>query len=240
MRGPRCRRLPRAGPPRVGRRAGVTLVELLIATAILAVIMAIVASSLAATLRIRDAADRRTEVTHGARTVLDRIAQDLASAFVRPADGARPALPFLVEDGELDGQPRDRLTFATYGRPLGRTERASDQALVQYELAVSPDRRQRWLVRRQADQLDPERLAETPADVLAEGVLAFEVQVYDDRAGEWRREWRDAGRLPRAVAVTIQVAGPSAGRTEPGGRPDVRTYGTRLLLPLAAATGGGS
>lgn len=218
---------------------GFTLVEVLVAIAILAVAMAIIAGSFAGTLRVQEAADRRTEITHTARTALDRISQDLASAVVPESRGGPGSVPvrFSVEDGELDGVARDRLTFATYGRPLGTTEAASDLALVEYELVVSDDRRSSRLVRRQSDRfpLDPATLAEAPADVLAEGVVGFDVQVYDDKQ-ERKTSWRDQAKLPLAVEVTLRVARDPESALRGGGEAavaDTVTYGTRLVLPLA-------
>ncbi len=218
--------------------AGFTLVEVLVAVAILAVAMAIVAGSFAGTLRVLEAADRRTELTHTARTALDRVVQDLASAFVPGGAAGAPSLPFVVEDRELTGAPRDRLTFATYGRPLGTAELASDRALVEYELVVSDDRRDWRLVRRQVSRppLDPARLAEAPADVLAEGLVGFDVRLLDDKR-EWKTSWNDGAKLPLAVEVTLTVAAdperaPLAGR-EAAAVTDARTYGTRVVLPLA-------
>ncbi len=231
-----------AAPP----AAGFTLVEILVAIAILAVAMAIVAGSFTGTLRVQEAADRRTATTHAARTALDRIVQDLVSAApgssspppAGSAAGTTPAPAFSVEDGELEGAPHDRLTFLTYGRPLGSTERGSDRALVEYEVVVSDDRRDWRLVRRQLDRppLEPSALAEVPADVLAEGVVAFDVHVYDDQL-QRKSSWRETAKLPLAVEVTLRVArDPERALREGTGSAaaaDTVTYGTRLVLPLA-------
>lgn len=217
---------------------GFTLLELLVALGILGVVVAIVSATFAGTLRVQEAADRRTEVTHAARTALDRVSQDLASAFVRPAQGAGTTpMGLALDDREVDGAPADRLTFATFGRPIGgAAEQASDQAYVEYELVVSDDHRERRLVRRQVSPPDLEALAKAPADVLAERVVAFDVKLFDSK--EWKAEWRDPTKLPQAAEITLRIAGER--EAEPP-RPfrndapdaDVRTYGTRFTLPLA-------
>ncbi len=218
---------------------GFTLLELLVALGILGVVVAIVSATFAGALRVQEAADRRTEVTHVARTTLDRVSQDLTSAFVRKAQGPGGTVVSLVlDDREVDGAPGDRLTFATYGRPIGgAAERASDQAYVEYELAISDDRRERRLVRRQTSPPDLEALAKAPADVLAERVVAFDVKLFDGKA--WKAEWREPAKLPLAAEITLRVAGDGGGGaprpfgSEAAGGDDVRTYGTRLTLPLA-------
>lgn len=215
---------------------GFTLIEVLVALGILAVVMAIVGATFAGALRVQEAADRRTEVTHAARTALDRVSQDLASAFPKKGEGPGG---LVLEDRELDGVAADRLTFATFGRPIGGVaDRASDQALIEYELVVSDDRRERRLVRRQVSPPDQEALAKAPADVLAERVVAFDVKLFDASSKAWKAEWREAAKLPQAAEITLRIAsdgGSGTPRAFGGEAPgaDVRTYGTRLTLPLA-------
>ena len=217
---------------------GFTLLEVLVALGILGVVMAIVGATFTGALRVQEAADQQAEVTHAARTALDRISQDLVSAFGLPPEGpGAMALGVTLDDREVDGAPADRLTFATFGRPLGgAAERASDQAYVEYEVIVSDDRRERRLVRRQVSPPDLDALAKAPADVLAERVVAFDVKLLE--GAEWKAEWRDPAKLPRAAEITLRVAGDGgAGTPRPFGveapGADVRTYGTRLTLPLA-------
>lgn len=221
------------------RRAGFTLLEILVALGILGVIVAIVSASLRGAADVQAAADRRTDLVHAARTAVDRVVQDATSAFVRPARGAgTTSVDFVLEDRDLEGVPRDRVTFATFARPLGGAgDRAGDTALVEYELVVSDDRRDWVLVRRQSPRLDPEALATAPGDIVAERVVGFDVRVYDGK--EWKKEWRERARLPAAVEVVVRVAPePRAGARRPwgDGQPEeasLQVYGTRLVLPLA-------
>ncbi len=224
---------------RGGRASGFTLIEILVALGILAVIVAIVSTSLSGSLGAQQAADRRAEVTHAGRTAVDRISQDLASAFVRRAQGTVGAIGFTLEHREIEGVSRDRLSFPTYGRPRGGgSGPSSDMALVEYELVVSDDRRAWRLVRRQANRLDLEALAEAPGDVVAERVVGFEVKAYDDGSDEWKAAWTDKARLPRAVQLTVRVvAEPKPGAERPWGdgplaEARVRSYGTRFTLPM--------
>jgi general secretion pathway protein J len=223
------------------RDAGFTLLEMLVALGILGVMTAIVSASLRGAADVQAAADRRTELVHTARTAVDRVAQDAVSAFVRSVAGAGTTrVDFLLDDRELEGVARDRLTFATFARPLGgAADRAGDTALVEYELAVSDDRRQWVLLRRQSPRLDLEALARAPADIVAERVVGFDVQVYDGQ--EWKKEWRQPAKLPLAVGITVRVAPeppPDARRPWGDGPPDearLQVYGTRFVLPLARA-----
>lgn len=221
------------------RPSGFTLIEVIVAIGILGVIVAIVSATFAGALSAQGAADRRTETTHGARTAIDRISQDLASAFARPGQpGGRLPAGLELDNRELEGAARDRLTFPTYGRPIGGGDQpTSDFGLVEYELVVSDDRRDWRLVRRQASRLEPEALAEAPGDIVAERVVGFDVKVYDGK--EWVAAWTDKTKLPRAVEVVVRVAPPPRDGAErpwgdgPLAEARVLTYGTRLMLPLA-------
>ena len=226
---------------RGARAAGFTLVEVLVALGILGVIVAIVGTSLSGALSVQEAANRRAEMTHAGRTAIDRMSQELLSAFALPAQGGRPqAAGFLLEHRELEGASRDRLSFLTYGRPrVGGRGPSSDMALVEYELVVSDDRRDWRLVRRQADRLDVEALAQAPGDVVAERVVGFEVKVYDPGKKEWVNEWTDKARIPQAVWLTVRlVPQPSPDAERPWGNGPlaearVLTYGTRFTLPMS-------
>ncbi len=225
--------------PGARRLAGFTLIEVIVAVGILGVIVAIVSATFSGALGAQSAADRRTETTHAARTALDRIAQDLGSAFPY-APQARGTIPIGLElsHQELEGASRDRLTFPTYGRPFGSAgEPSSDLALVEYELIVSDDRRAWRLVRRQANRLEAEAIAQAPGDVVAERVVGFEVKLFDGK--DWVATWTDKTKLPRAVELTIRVAPePQPGASRPWGEGPLSeartlTYGTRTVLPLA-------
>jgi prepilin-type N-terminal cleavage/methylation domain-containing protein len=239
------------------RNSGFTLLEVLVSLGILAVVVAIVSATFTGALGVQQAADRRVEVTHAGRTVLDRIGQDLVSAFPQPAAPSaggqsppsesvrQPPGGLTLEDRELEGQPRDRLEFYTYARPLGGArEHASDLARVEYDLVVSDDRRDWRLIRRQTSNMQQDALAQTSGDVLAERVVAFEVAGYDDAKKEWVKEWRDSRRLPRGIRVTIRVAPePPPGAHRPWGDGPIReallwTYETKVALPLARPTQG--
>jgi general secretion pathway protein J len=226
------------------RTAGFTLLEILVALGILGVVIAIVSATFTGALSVQQAADRRVEVTHAGRTALDRVSQDLVSAFPRRAAGGQAGQPsggLTLEDLELEGQPRDRLEFYTYARPLGGArERASDLARVQYELVVSDDRRDWRLIRRQTSNTQSDALAQSAGDVLAERVVAFDVRVWDAAKKDWVKEWRDTqGRLPPAVTVTLHIAPePQPGAHRPWGDGPIReallwTYETKVVLPLA-------
>jgi general secretion pathway protein J len=233
--------------------AGFTLVEILVAVAIVAIVAAIVATSLSGAVNVQAAADRRSGVTHGARTALDRVSQEVQSTFARrarppapPPQGQQggqstPAAPLpgglFLESREIEGQPADRLRFFTFGRPFGGgEERASDQAVLEYSLVTTDDRRQWRLVRRQATRLDLAALDDAPGDIVADGVVGFDVQVHDGR--EWKPDWSDAAKLPHAVEIVLRlVPEPRPGANRPWGdgrveEGSVLTYGTRVTLPL--------
>jgi prepilin-type N-terminal cleavage/methylation domain-containing protein len=226
--------------------AGFTLLEVLVALGILAVVIAIVSATFTGALGVQKAADRRVEVTHAGRTILDRVTQDLLSAFGRTAGapqppGTAPTPPggLTLVDRELEGVPRDRLHLFTYARPLGGArERTSDRAQVEYDLVVSDDRRDWRLARRQTPRMQAGAAGEAAGDVLAERVVGFDVQVHDGR--EWKKTWDErSGRLPRAVSVTLRIApDPGPGAHRPWGDGPIReaalwTYETKVVLPLA-------
>ena len=73
---------------------GFTLLEVLIAMALLSLVMSMLMTALGASLRVVDALSQQDEANLQAQTALRRLGDDLAAAY------AEPALPFQASQGE--------------------------------------------------------------------------------------------------------------------------------------------
>jgi prepilin-type N-terminal cleavage/methylation domain-containing protein len=97
---------------------GFTLIEILIAIAILATILTTIYASFTGTFRNIKGAESQVEVYRMARIAFERIVEDLESAYIleRSSEEDQPAedndLPgFIGEDDETDGRSRDSIQF---------------------------------------------------------------------------------------------------------------------------------
>ncbi len=178
---------------------GFTLIELLLALALLALVAGLMQGTYTGAVRSRDRASAETARIHAAAVVLDRLADELAGAFV---SGARSEITGLSVAPDADGN--SALVFTARPvpipgvRPGGPTEvgyfvEAGDDGLMRLYRRESPDPDGDWSEGGQ------------PYPVLV-GVDRFVVRCYDGQA--WTDEWDSRGRedepvLPLAVSVEV-------------------------------------
>ena len=181
---------------------GFTLVELLVALAIFALISAFAYRSLAAMLETRQALERESRKWRDASLLVGRLERDLAAVLDRTARGASGTELAPVSSDLPDGPAREGLALTRSGNPL-------------LESALAAPQRVGW--RRVEDRI--ERLTwagvdagprDAPAAVTVfRGASAFGVRFMDPKTGEWRASWGlpgSAERLPAAVEFTVQLA----------------------------------
>ncbi len=197
-------------PPR-----GFTLVEVLIAVAITAVIGAMVAGSFQQIDHAARIAEDQAERTAGARMALTRLSHELAEAYIsehydhlRYRD--RPTL-FRGEG--------DRLLFTTMAhRRLYRGARESDEEVVEYTVGSDPSGAGEALFRREHARIDDQPDQGGRTDLVADHVQSISIRYWDWKRKEWVREWstRSPDRLyelPTRVRVELAVV-LADGRTE--------------------------
>ncbi len=211
---------------------GLTLIEIMIALAITAIVMSVVYGSLrtaGASLQTLSVRNQLYRTTHA---LLEEMSHELASAYLSsnmPPLNGRAKTYFFVEDKESYDMPQDSLFFTTLGHALSVDARGeSDQSEVCYWARYSPKREELILLKREDVTLDDltcrdesleewdERYGEPPTPV-AQGIhpekgtgyrlVGFQVEVFGDQEDPllaWDSEERRL--LPRRVKVTLTYA----------------------------------
>ncbi|NIQ38326.1 MAG: prepilin-type N-terminal cleavage/methylation domain-containing protein [Proteobacteria bacterium] len=197
---------------RPNQRAGFTLVEIVVATVILAVVLTIAYRVFSVSYAgLRQIAPER-DLFHTARVILDRMADEIQSAYYRPG---LAYTGFVGENDEKDDAPWDTLTFSTMANFywIKSTEgiRQSDFLKISYSLVEEEEEeKERRLIRRQ----DP---AFGPFEEYSEGIdsedrgfnrLTDDVWGIDFRyftGEEWVEDWNsgEQEKLPRAVEIEL-------------------------------------
>ena len=116
------------------RRPGMTLLEILVAVALLGMMGMLVYGSLAITIRSQRQAEVLQERYHSARVFLQRIKRELTSSFgsLHQADDQRTKTGFMGET--------DQIIFNTSAyEPIRRNAHESDQVEVEYRLDRDED-----------------------------------------------------------------------------------------------------
>jgi prepilin-type N-terminal cleavage/methylation domain-containing protein len=216
---PSLRKSPRRRPA----HAGFTLIEVLAAVFLTAIVMAV---AIAFQVQLGDATTRARELIRTQRravTILDRIARDLQGAYLLVKPGPVDPLdhPWVFLGEKLSGsESADAVKFVTRNFRAHTVDGpTSDVAVLAYYLRKAPDepgyQLMRWLSPRLPESLDREFPAEDNEDamIVADGLDTFNL-TFISEAGEELSEWdssqlEQSGELPLAVRIEIAMLPPN-------------------------------
>jgi len=208
---------------------GMTLIEVMVAVTILAIVATITFSGFSQTMRnkrhIEDMADR----SHVIRVALERMVAELSQAYVSIHVNPSPVLQ-TMNTCFIGGRSRGghRIDFTSFShRRLYRDAHESDQNELSYFMADHPEDSSRHvLVRREQNRIDDDPQTGGQLQILVDDVLEFEMEYLDATSGEWTDTWdtrevtHQPNRLPVQVKILLTVP-------DPRGERDQRTYVTR-------------
>jgi general secretion pathway protein J len=183
----------RQAPPRL--EGGFTLVEVLLAVSLVAMMATLVFGSLYVTTSAIDAARANSANEQIVRSTL-RVMIDELSVGVGPTTG-----PWMGINGQQDGQPADSVAFLTMGQFRG-AESTKDTELVRIVYTREGDRLLRF-VRRNLYGLTDESVEQVE---LTTKVKGFNVRYYDGKSNLWVDEWDGRGRgTPKALLIELTL-----------------------------------
>lgn len=182
---------------------GFTLVELLVALAIFAIMSGFAYRGLVAMLDSREALAKESRKWRDVALFVGRVERDLAAVLPRRATSATGTLLAPLSSA-IDATPGPAgLALSRSGNMLAGNASAAPQR-VAYRLLEGRVERLAWAGIDAAPRDEP-----APAAVLAEATaLAF--RFLDPKSNEWRADWGLPGnaeeRLPAAVEMTLTLA----------------------------------
>jgi len=182
-------------PPRL--EGGFTLVEVLLAVSLVAMMAALVFGSLFVTTSAIDAARASSANEQMIRSTLRVMSDELS------VGKSTQAGPWMGINGQLEGQPADTIAFLTMGQFRG-AESTKDTELVRIVYTREGDRLLRY-VRKNLYGLTDESVGQIE---LATKVKAFNVRYYDEKNRLWVDEWDGRGRLtsvPKALLIELTL-----------------------------------
>lgn len=198
------------------RSRAFTLIEVMIAMAILAAIAMLIFGAFSGMKRSKEGIERVNDRHREGRLAMARMVRELQSAYISAHEPIAPvaAVQKTVFKG-TQGSPGDRLDFASFCfRRLIEDSKDTDQAEVSYYLSADSDDTGRInLMRRVSPRLDMYPDKGGKAEILATDVDLFEVRYLDAATGHWQDRWdttqatEQAGRLPLQVELTLVLNG---------------------------------
>ena len=204
-----------------------TLVEMLLAVIVGALVAAIAMGTLNALSRTRDTARDRSELRAHARYALTRIQRDLANAcrFPRPHFASVANTASLATTTDTAPQPAaDAFALWTVAPPSPRAKQPTGELwLVRYFL-YRPDPAKPATLYRQRTPAPPAAATDLTATsasatasppnavAIAHFVRSFRIEATNTR--QWQRPWPDL-YPPRLVRVTLTLQNPNSRDTRP-------------------------
>lgn len=197
-------------PPACAPRRGFTLLELLIALSITAVISVSLYASLRIAFKARESAQRSVEPSRTAQLAFDFLRADIESAVIPNGTLRGPFVGTdLPSDGGGDG---DYLEFYTLGNPQTDAQRlgvAGEVRRVELQVAADANGRGQVLLRRVYGNLLATVEPEPYDEVICRGLVGMNLRYFDGYS--WLDSWdstQSDNVVPAAVEVTLQFRPP--------------------------------
>jgi general secretion pathway protein J len=218
-------------------RSAVTLIEVMVAMTIIAIVSTLLYTGFTQTASNKKRIESEMERHHEIRMGLERMARDLSMAFVSAQlnpDGSLQSVKTAFVGKEAGGGSRIDFTAFAHQR-LYRDAHESDQCELAYFLTDDPDDSSKdSLARREQARIDDDPLDGGKAQVLIRDVEEFELEYLDPVSAEWISSWdttqgaMQPNRLPTQVRIRVTVPNVR-------GRGPSVTFATRASLPLTYA-----
>ena len=192
-------------------RRGFTLIEVVLALALMAVLLSVIQGTYSGVVKARDLSSAETVRVHEIALLLDRMALELSAAFTSSRRSSSTGVVVTK-----DSDDNSTLSFTTVLPPLPAARRPGGEVVLQYRLEADEESAQ-WVWRHetgevegrlseQTDTAGSEREGAGRVDWLVRDASRFRVQCYD--GGEWVDEWDSTQRqsqptLPLAISVEI-------------------------------------
>jgi general secretion pathway protein J len=173
---------------------GFTLVEIVLATALVAVTAAMVFGSLQVSMSAIDGAKRASAREQLMRSTLRIMSEELSTA-VSSSNG-----PMMGINANQEGQPADTLAFNTLGQFRGGSS-VQESEMVRIVYTRENDRLLRF-IRRNVYGVTDESLDQFE---LAKLVRGFNLRYFDPKANTWLDEWDGRTRTSAPAAILIEL-----------------------------------
>jgi general secretion pathway protein J len=215
---------------------GFTLLEVMVAVAIMAMVSVLIYSAFDGLSRGKKSLGRVNDRYHQGRAAISRMSMELSSAFLSAHQPlTEQQIRRLTIFSGSRGSPADRIDFTSFShRRLVRDSHESDQNEISYFGSPDPNVSGKIdLARRESSIIDVEPRRGGEVNVLVEDIDSFDVKYFDATTGMWTETWDTTqatgqlGRLPFEVKINLVLKGGI------GGQPV--TFTTKVAMPMQAA-----
>jgi general secretion pathway protein J len=198
-------------------QAGMTLLEVMIAVAILVIMMSLAWKTIANTSESKKVFEKYEERNHELRMALGRIVHDFESAYLSRNEDQNAAHPRTMFIAKSSSKLPD-IRFSTLGhRVLWADANESEQTVISYVAHDDPEHSGvvDWIRREQRrPSNEPPESEPADYDVLVHDIVAAKIELWNWKSAEWQDTWDTTqadgqrGWLPSRVRITLTTKGP--------------------------------
>lgn len=189
------------GVPLFKSEAGFTLVEVLVAVALLSMVGSMVFGSLVMTTNAVEAGREHAAKEQAIRRILRLMSEEISLS--KP----NTMYPWVGTNGTQDGQPADILAFLAMSQELS-TSTITEGETVRVVYTRERDRLIRFVRRNLYTLTDTDESLDQME--LADRVQAFNIRYYDDQNRVWIDEWPAVPKTPKALLIEVTFQYPDA------------------------------
>ena len=184
-------------------QAGFTLVEVLVAVALVGVIGAMVLGSLVMTTNAVEAGREHAAQEQTIRKILRLMAEEISLS------NRNTMYPWVGTNATQDGQPADILAFLAMSHELSTSAaNAKESETVRVVYTRERDRLIRFVRRNLYTLTDTNESLDQME--LADRVQSFNIRYYDDQNRIWIDEWPAVSKIPKALLIEVTFQYPDA------------------------------
>jgi general secretion pathway protein J len=214
---------------------GLTLLEVMVAVAILAMVAVLTYGAFDGVSRGKKGLGKVNDRYHQGRGAMSRITSELSSAFLslhQPL--TEQQIRRLTIFAGTNSSPVDRIDFTSFShRRLVKDARESDQNEISYFGSPDPNVSGKMdLARREATMIDREPKRGGEVNVLVEDIESFDVKYLDATSGLWTESWDSSqatgqpARMPFEIKITLVLKSGIEGKPI--------TFNTKMTVPIQA------
>jgi len=189
------------------RARGFTLLEVVFAVAVTAMMGVLIAAAFQSGYRTKELVEQEADRYRALRTGTDRMVREISAAFVSDHYDTRRYRDQNDRPTNFIGA-RDRLLFTTMAHQrLYADAKESDQMVVEYytKSAPGPGGQQRLNLMRREDSILDDRIDRGGTeDVLIENVKRIDFAYWDSDKKDWVDEW-DTRRIEKKSILPVRV-----------------------------------
>jgi general secretion pathway protein J len=188
-------------------KRGFSLLEVLIASALMALMGALMLTSMTSSIEAKELVDATSNRTHLVRQAMSRMVDEMSMAYLSNHH-ARNA-PIVRTTTGFKGD-RERVDFTAFGYvPRVEDERKSDQRQLSFFLDTDERTLTKSLRRREQANLDDKFEDGGRELTLLPDVSELTFQYWDPQKSAWSEKWDAAGteqnRLPQRVKISLKA-----------------------------------